>query len=442
MDFYLTDFVSVFTHLKHADEQCAYCRWLMGLPTSKYEEQQTESLIFSKRGCTRTYMPESLLREDDVFYETSKTVVEKAFGIIKLECDSHMFQKSMQDLDIPCLDKELTSFLDDISNKGLYLLAMHLTGGHITLNKTRRKLKKIVGKSLQMMQKSEGDQYLKECAPLSQVVSDPCFFRDGSTATFKSRYESHSTTVDWILGNLKNFPSQLKVERCLSGPQMMPHLRTRRSGWSRDRLVARVKRMCESRLAELEKDDKLPQLIAKVMAVTTLSLNLTPGIQKQNFADFYQLSELKELQMLLGLNTNLPIKGLRSAIRKLLTEYLFGRDDMDVVPKSLLDTLSVINKNSRPWLSAQAKQVILDFLPDHDYYQEFTDAYMEDLQESESDDSDTSNLLDATEKPVPVADDVGGMFICQVVEDLLPSISNRKSRRLTMKRRGSLGSNR
>uniref|UniRef100_A0A7N0TX02 Uncharacterized protein n=1 Tax=Kalanchoe fedtschenkoi TaxID=63787 RepID=A0A7N0TX02_KALFE len=216
----------------------------------------------------------------------------------------------------------------------------------------------------------------------------------------------------------------------------MLHLGTRRSGWNRDRLIALVKKMCETRLSELERGDELPQSIAKAMAVTTLSMNLTPGIRKQNFADFYQfrpdivtlqnniakaiwlinekvrVSELKELQILLGLNTDLPIKGLRSAIRNLLTEYLFECDDMDVIPRSLLDTLSVINRSSRTvplryfpkeeidedvecilGVSAQAKQVILDLLPDHDYYQDFTDAYMEDLEESESDESDTDMAL-------------------------------------------------
>ncbi|CAM8948850.1 unnamed protein product [Rhodiola kirilowii] len=238
-------------------------------------------------------------------------------------------------------------------------------------------------------------------------------------------------------------------------------------------------KICESTLAELKEGDELPHSILKAMAVTTLSMNLNPGIQNQNLADFYQfsldivalqnnitkaiwlinekvmVSELRELQLLLGMDTNLSIKGLRSTIRKLLTVYLFECDDMDVIPKSLLDALSMFNRSSlnvpqRYFLkddidedvecildiSAQAKQIILDFLPYHNYDQEFTNAYMEDLQgSSESDKSDTDDALlfgserspdnifrinDSAEPAESIGDSI---FIEKNVSDIDPSIS-------------------
>ncbi|CAM8958741.1 unnamed protein product [Rhodiola kirilowii] len=121
---YLTDVDSLWTYMKHADKQIKLKRrWLMGLPTSKDEDQQIQWPAFLQN----RYLPESLLREDDVFYETSKTSVKKAFGTPNLEKENHSFQESVRDVDIPCLSKELSSRLDDISNTGLHLLAMHLT---------------------------------------------------------------------------------------------------------------------------------------------------------------------------------------------------------------------------------------------------------------------------------------------------------------------------
>ncbi|CAM8948848.1 unnamed protein product [Rhodiola kirilowii] len=479
VDFYLTDVDSLWTHMKHADKQIKLKRrWLMGLPTSKDEDQQIQWPAFLQN----RYLPESLLREDDVFYETSKTSVKKAFGTLSLEKENHSFQESVRDVDIPCLSKELSSRLDDISNTGLHLLAMHLTKVQNVHNKTRWKLKNIVQKYLRRMQKCEGDHHLEECVRLSQVVTNPCFFGKGKTFSSSSSYQSPSTKVQWVLGNLKNFPSQvlLSMHRKLKGESgKMIHFEIHRSGWNRNRLINRVKKICECRLAELEEGDELPGSILKAMAVTTLSMNLNPGIQNQNLADFYQfspdivalqnnitkaiwlinekvmVSELRELQLLLGLNTNLPIKSLRSTIRKLLTVYLFECDDMDLIPKSLLDALSMINRSSRNVpqryslkddidedvecmldISAQAKQIILDFLPDHNYDQEFTDAYMEDLQESsESDESDTDDALlfgferspdnifrinDSAELAESIGDSI---FIEKNVSDIGPSIS-------------------
>ncbi|CAM8948849.1 unnamed protein product [Rhodiola kirilowii] len=228
-------------------------RWLMSLPTSKDEDQQIQWLAFLQN----RYLPESLLREDD----TSKTSVKKAFGTPSLEKENYSFQESVRDVDIPCLSKELSSRLDDISNTWLHLLAMHLTNVQNVHNKTRWKLKNIVQKYLRRMQKCEGDHHLEECVRLSQVVTNPCFFGKGKTFSFSSSYQSPSTKVQWVLGNLKNFPSQvlLSMHRKLKGESgKMIHLEIIRSGWTRNRLIHCVKKICESTLAELEEGDELP----------------------------------------------------------------------------------------------------------------------------------------------------------------------------------------
>ncbi|KAI4318293.1 hypothetical protein L6164_026080 [Bauhinia variegata] len=127
-----------------------------------------------------------------------------------------------------------------------------------------------------------------------------------------------------------------------------------------------------------------------------------------------RISVLKNLQLLIEPDAQIPNRTLRTAFVKLLTEYLFECSNMDRVPKSLSKILDAISKSYRVThngffrkenfeevgcilnVSAQTKQIVLDLLPDVEFDQDFMDAYMEELEESDegysNEDDDNSQL--------------------------------------------------
>ncbi|KAJ1418444.1 hypothetical protein SESBI_15948 [Sesbania bispinosa] len=96
---------------------------------------------------------------------------------------------------------------------------------------------------------------------------------------------------------------------------------------------------------------------------------------------------------------------------------------MDKIPESLMQVLDVVNKGSNSGmhnvslqkkyieeeadcilnLSAQMKQVVLDLLPDSEFDQDFTDAYMEPLEESDDGSSD-EDFMDSDYEAESVGD--------------------------------------
>ncbi|KAH6812812.1 hypothetical protein C2S51_021830 [Perilla frutescens var. frutescens] len=134
------------------------------------------------------------------------------------------------------------------------------------------------------------------------------------------------------------------------------------------------------------------------------------------------LTDLKKVLHLLDPKFKLFVKGSRPvlSVRKLLIEYLYECSEMDTVPGVLIETLGIINgraqrrsckksstsnvfSSSRESvkeeiekeiehvlnISAQAKEVVANLLPEHEFDEEFADAYMEDFEES-----DTSCVFD------------------------------------------------
>ncbi|PIN18460.1 hypothetical protein CDL12_08870 [Handroanthus impetiginosus] len=121
--------------------------------------------------------------------------------------------------------------------------------------------------------------------------------------------------------------------------------------------------------------------------------------------------ELKRLQSLLDPECMLSDRSLRMAVRNLLTEYLYECSDMDKVPDYLVAILDIINGRAQPPscrkqssskihssaqelmgeviqkeveyilnVSGQAKEVVLDFLPEHEFDEDFARAYLEDVK--------------------------------------------------------------
>ncbi|KAL2487303.1 hypothetical protein Adt_32059 [Abeliophyllum distichum] len=228
------------------------------------------------------------------------------------------------------------------------------------------------------------------------------------------------------------------MHRKLRSVRHIPTVQSTKSGWGRDSLISVVRKRCMKMLLELGEGNETPEPLAGALAVVGLTLKLinntssvidfrkfsaeTEALQNDiakaiwllNDVKRVSLIELKKLQFLLDPSTDLSDRSLRMAVRNLLTDYLFECSDMDNVPDCLLETLSIINRRSqlpsrRKCLSsevhsdpqelmkeeieneveciltvgAHTKQIVWDLLSEHRLDQDFADAYMEDLEESE-----------------------------------------------------------
>ncbi|XVF06114.1 hypothetical protein REPUB_Repub06bG0019900 [Reevesia pubescens] len=364
----------------------------MGLSTSRSKKKQFKEPKFFKT------LPESVLREDDIFYENIKAHIEEAFGARNFGRGSHVIQDSVRSCDAPKIIGVIFSCLDALTNNGLYLIAMILSGDSEKFEKTRCKMKKIIRESLQRCLGSETFQF-------------------------------HHAAVRHVLDGLEDLPFQtlIAMDRKLRCLKSLPQLQACGRGKNRKRLINKVSKTAKRMLIDLDKVGKLQEPLAKALAVADLSLKLTTGYRNTSTASFHQFSpeiislqndivkaiwvlkmkvrfpELKTLKLLLDPNVDLSNLSLRGAITNMLTEFLFECSDMDTIPKSLLEALSVINKDSRSMphgcflkddieeeiestlsVSAQMKQIVWDLLPDHGLDEEFSDAYEEELSDDDS----------------------------------------------------------
>uniref|UniRef100_A0A5B7A8M1 Uncharacterized protein n=1 Tax=Davidia involucrata TaxID=16924 RepID=A0A5B7A8M1_DAVIN len=433
MDCIYTDCESILVQLKHQQKQLKFKRrWLMGLPMSYSERKQLQESNFQK---DRT-LPESLLREDDVYYETIKTFVENGFGASSDKREQHIVHKRMQPFDLPNDERNIFSLLDDMTNKGLFHFAEILTGGSIKFEKTRWKMKGIIREHLPKILRNRKDNHqINISKQISQLLKDTCNYRGNCMTLLIPASESFHAAATKVLDGLEDFPFQTlsAMHRKLKGIQgYMPQLQLPRSGSEQGRLIGQVRENCMKKLSELGEGGELQEALAKAMAVAGLSLKLTQGWPY--VTEFHQFSleiealqdeivraiwlleekvtipELKNLQLLLNPNAKLPQRGLRTALRELLIEYLFECSDMDTIPECLLEALAIINRRSQsvPYrfclkkeieeevecvlsVSAQTKQIVWDLLPEHEFDQDYVDAYMEDLEETDDGDGYDDN---------------------------------------------------
>ncbi|PON77715.1 hypothetical protein PanWU01x14_024710 [Parasponia andersonii] len=430
--FLRTDCQSILSKIKHEEKQIQLKRrWLLGLPISEAELNQSKR---PKILDTRS-LPESFLREDDIFYDTVKSCVEEAFGVRRSVTGNEDVKDDLQLAYMPNMTKVILSCIDDLSNKGLYLLAMILTEGRVKFEKTRWKMKKVVRESVLAVLGSKDHHHhhlIGISGQLTQLFSDPLNFRDNRVSSLTSRSLIQRAAATEVLHGLKKFSCQtlIAMYKKLKGLQPNPpQLQPCRTGWSREYLIKQVKKTSK-RILFLGEGDQLPEPLSKAMAVAGLSLKLIPGFHNSSLTEFCQFSpetkvlqnelvkaiwivklktkigitELKNIKNLLDPNAKVSNRCLRTAVGKMLIQYLFECSNMDMIPKSLLETLSIINKNSRSIpdgfilkdaideevesilnVSAHAKQIFWDYLPGRDFDVDFTDAYMEDLEESDDD---------------------------------------------------------
>lgn len=424
-----TNCVQILSQIKHEEKLLNLKRrWLMGLSTSRSKKKQIREPKFFKYKT----LPESFLRADDMFYETIKAHVEEAFGASNFERRSHGIEDDVQSFDAPKIMGVIFSSLDALTNNGLYQIAMILLEGSGLFEKTRGKMKKVIRESLPRCLSSENHDHKQKItiSLLSKVLNDTQNFRNNPMKPMTPTFQfDHAAATD-VLDGLEDLPLQTLIAmdrklRCLKG---VPQLQARERSKKRKRLIKNVGKTVKTMLMDLDKAGKPQEPLAKALAVADLSLKLTTGCQNSSTTSFYQFSpeivtlqddivkaiwilktkvrfpELKTLKLLLDPDVDIPARSLRGAITNMLTEFLFECGDMDTIPKSLLETLSVINKDSRSTphgrsqkddieeevesilsVSAQLKQIVWDLLPDHELDEEFADAYEEESEESDDD---------------------------------------------------------
>ncbi|XVE84461.1 hypothetical protein DITRI_Ditri17bG0015700 [Diplodiscus trichospermus] len=426
--FHQTDCIQILSQIKHEEKLLNLKRrWLMGLSTSRSKKKQFKEPKFFKYKT----LPESFLREDDIFYENIKAHVEEAFGSRNFERGSHVIQDGLHSFDAPKTIGIIFSCLDALTNNGLYLIATIFLGDSGKFEKTRCKMKKVIRESLPRCLSSENhDNKQKTITQLYKVLNDPQNFRNNTMKPVTSTFQFHHAAATHVLGGLEDLPFQTltAMDRKLRCLKRMPQLQACERSKKRGRLINKVRKTAKRMLMDLDKVGKLREPLAKALAVADLSLKLTTGGRNTSTTSFHQFApeivslqndivkaiwilktkvrfpELKTLKLLLDPNVDISNRSLRGAITNMLTELLFECSDMDAIPKSLLETLSVINKDSRSMaqglflkddieeevesilsVSAQMKQVVWDLLPDHELVEEFADAYGEGLEGSDVD---------------------------------------------------------
>ncbi|KAK7264374.1 hypothetical protein RJT34_31982 [Clitoria ternatea] len=432
MKFLRTDAHSIYSQIKCQEKQIKLKRrWLLGVPLSKSEKKKLNKIF------KNWYLPESLIREDDMFYHSVRAHVERNFGVHRVERDAHVPQDDMHLIQMPNVKKLISSCLDNLTTKGLYHLAMIVTGGSFKSELTRCKLKDIIKDSLSSVLGSKNHDHcqLETRKRIFLLLTNPEHFRDMCEPLPALLSQSYHAAVAKILHELPNLPTQTlnAMRRKLKGVKApIPQLQPRRQGWVRDHLIKLVEKMSKEMLLQLNRENEPPEPLAKAMAVADLSLKLTTGCHNIFSKEFYPFSpevkslqsdilnaicfvkkvvaspELKNLQLLIEPKAVIRIRSLRTAFVNFLTEFLYECSDLDRIPKSLLQILDVTSKVSKSRmhdklfkkkrieeevdsvlnLSALTKQILFDLLPDDQFDQDFTDAYMEQLEDSDDSSSD------------------------------------------------------
>ncbi|KAF8114442.1 hypothetical protein N665_0037s0019 [Sinapis alba] len=432
-DFFQDDCDSIATEMKDQEERIRLKRrWLLGLDTPNPENHTIDFLESDDHTPGKTEflesecLPESLLREDDLFYETAKSRVEEAFGF----CKNQEAQRKDSKFCTKDVVRRLIMYLDSLTNDGLSLVVKIITGGSTSFDKTRPKMKQIIRESVRTdLKERRRDDIVKQ---LHQALSDPGNFRKDCTMdSAKPMFPSHRDAVLKILKELDKSSTQtlLAMKRKLEGLVTIPRLKPSKMGEKKMDLINQVKQASEKMLSELSAGDKLQEPLAKAMSLVDLSLKLSRGYNKTTApTDFFQFSpETKKLQneivkavwllrtaridaafervgLILDPESQVSNHSLRSAVERMLIEYLFECCDMDVIPKSLTNALSFVSEITRTLdhrvipgeaieeetecilnVSAQVKQIVWQCLPDYELDQDFSDAYMEELEDSDDD---------------------------------------------------------
>ncbi|KAI4342801.1 hypothetical protein MLD38_027380 [Melastoma candidum] len=461
-----SDCVSVLTELKLRHKQlAAKRRWLMGLPLSDSEDK----VFQGKEFWDRSVVPESLLREDDLFYETVKTHVRRH----NTDRESELVVRNFKSFDREATNRLLCQ-LNFLTNKGLHHVAVVAARGSQQFHCTRQGMKKMIRQTVRNLSKDEEDmQWRTEiCQHLYELLHDPQFVRGNVPRYLDVRPQSTRMAAMKVIDRLEDFPTSVLIAmnrklRGLGGK--VPRLTSKESTPMKGKLIHQMRRICYKMLSELDDRAQLQDHLAKALAVAVLYLRLAPESESPA-SDFHQFTPeirvlqqqilkaiellkakrfpvLKKLQALLHPGSDVPKMRLRSAIFGCLAEYLFECSDMNTIPDSLIKSLAIINEgnaiaafssssegNPRFYdekeevdsilaISALLKQIVLDLLPEMDYAADFSDAYADETDESDEEDGishSMDNCVDVksshnegyyTEYANPLAEGQGTSFV-------------------------------
>ncbi|KAK6131836.1 hypothetical protein DH2020_034410 [Rehmannia glutinosa] len=337
--------------------------------------------------------------------------------------------------------QDICFLLDDMTNKGLCSFVKILTGGMIKFEKTNWSMKRAIKELLPKVIADKNDISKMKLKQLFQLLKDPKNFC-GNQVACSTAFEAYRAAAIKVLDGLEDFPvralsAMLRKLRGVRG--YIPSLNPPRSGRARDNLINLVRKMCMKMLLDHGQVDEPAEGLAGALGVAGLTLKLimnTPAVRDfrrfspeiealhndiakaihlLNNSKKLSLIELKKVQVLLDPDFKLSDRSLRSAVRNLLTDYLYECSDMDKVPDCLVGILDIINRRSQLpsrkknssseshsspqelmkevmqkeveyvlTISAQAKEVVLDLLPEHEFDEDFAHAYVEDFEGSDA----------------------------------------------------------
>lgn len=431
---YVNDCRALLSDIKKQDKLLRLKRrWLMDLPLSYSEQKRMKKQNF----LMDKSIPETLIREDDIYHDNIKLFVERGFGV-KSVVEDHFLQRNLRhNCGSYGHQNNISSLLHKMTNYGLCCLADLVIEGTVKYEKTRWKMKKIIREYLPIFLSEMNNNFQMREEKITNLLKDPRYFRGNHTGLCSPTEAFRAAAIE-VLNKLEQFPPQAlgAMYRKLKGEKgYLPSLVHRKSPRRRD-LIGPVRNCCLKMLLELDEMEEPQEPLAKALGVASLTLKLILGcpsvIELRNFSpevealqnDIAMAIELissekkvslvklealcKKLDTFPDANFKISRSGLRSAVRYLFIEYLLECSDMDVIPEYLLEALSEINTNHCSFqsslkekieeevecllcLSAQTKQIVWDLLPDLEVDFDFSDAYMEEGT-AESDDDDEEEV--------------------------------------------------
>ncbi|TMX00587.1 hypothetical protein EJD97_000502 [Solanum chilense] len=437
MESYREDCKDLASQLKKQDKELRLKRrWLMDLDLSEREQKKMDRL----KPPGDMSLPESLLREDDLYYENIRTSVAKAFGVHKGERTYHGGPAKLL-FDSTENSRGVYSMLNKMNNKALCCIAETVTGCSISFEKTNGQMKRIIKQFLPKILHKHDDSSQSRIKKISQLLKDPQNFRVNHGASC-STSESFRSSAIYVLDRLEELSllTLSKMHRNLRDVTgYIPLLQPPRICWSIGSLVEQIRRTSLKMLSDYEEGDEPPEPLAKALSVAALMLKpeldycLSPSFFRKLSPDVEALqndiakaisilddktkvsfAELGNLPLVMDSNNKAARKSvrLRVNVKKLLTEYLLECSDLESTPESLIESLAIINKKYRHeysktysnkeveeevecvlTISAQIKQIVWDSLIECDVSEDFANAYVENAEDSYYEGGDEDEYL-------------------------------------------------
>ncbi|KAL1546396.1 hypothetical protein AAHA92_22998 [Salvia divinorum] len=412
-------------------------RWLMDLPLSQSAQYRIDKLLPPND----MILPESFLREDDVGYEDIRTCIEKAFGTPNSQDEPICDQDGVIVFNSSDGFQEVSFLLEAMTNKGLCSFASILTEGLDIFDKTNWGVMKTIKELLPKVIADKNDISRSKLKRCSLLLKDQTNFQCNKTIHFTA--EPYCVAAFKVLEGLEYFPSRAlyAMHRKVKGIKGYIPCSNIQPTYSKDYLVKVVRNEFTKMLSNIGEVDEPPEELVGALGVASLTLKLImnrPVVREfRRFSPemvalhndiakaIHLLNKPKEVCLIksrkevsrkvqLLLAPKLNTRKLHMAIQNILFDYLYECSDMENVPGCLIESLDIINKRGQLGspkksyskvlssskelmkeeiekemhlllnISAQAKEVVANLLPEHEFDEEFARAYMEDFHGSDS----------------------------------------------------------